>query len=160
MDITFSIPHAFSSDSPLEENSDVLRILLDCQVRLNLAYLRNHDTPALYQSGVVYGRTVLWEPIPAVLARGYGDCKSFAPWMIAECMLKGIPCDPQFRFVYRSDGSGDLDFHIILRRTDMDMNNPAAWIDPSRVLGMGRNENAAIGKNVPMRAIYVDGNRR
>lgn len=142
MDITFNIPHAFSPDSPLDENSDVLRILLDCLVQLNLAYLRSHSVQALYQTGVRYGRTLLWEPIPAVLARGYGDCKSLAPWLIAEMTKRGIPCHPVFRFIYRDDGSGELDFHILVMRNDT-----SEFLDPSRVLGMGRNENAPMPGN-------------
>lgn len=151
MDITFNIPHAFSPSSPEDENSDVLRVLLDCLVRLNLAYLRNHTVPALYQSGVVYGRTLLWEPIPAIIARGYADCKSLAPWLIAQYIAQGIPCSPVFRFVYRGDGSGELDFHILVKRDDT-----VTFEDPSRKLGMGRNENENIGRNVPMRMIPVD----
>ena len=69
MDITFGIPHAFSASSPEDENSDVLRILLDCLVRLNLAFLRTHAVPALYRSRVRYGRTLIWEPILALFTR-------------------------------------------------------------------------------------------
>lgn len=157
MDITFSIPHAFSPSSPEDDNSDVLRVLLDCLVRLNLAYLRNHSAPALYQSGVVYGRTLLWEPIPAIIARGYGDCKSLAPWLIAEYVRQGIPCQPVFRFIQRPDGSGELDFHILVHRTDIvDGRDERMFQDPSRILGMGRNENEDIGRNIPMRMIAVD----
>lgn len=163
MDITFSIPHAFSPSSPEDDNSDVLRVLLDCLVRLNLAYLRNHPAPALYQSGVVYGRTILWEPIPAVMARGYGDCKSLATWLIAEYTCQGIPCAPVFRFNYRPDNSGELDFHILVHRLDItNPNDPRMFQDPSRILGMGRNENENIGRGIPMRMIAVDqlrGNR-
>jgi len=150
MDITFNIPHAFSPSSPEDENSDVLRVLLDCQVRLNLAYLRYHTVPALYQSGVVYGRTIIWESIPAIRARGYGDCKSLAPWLIAENSLMGIPCTPVFRFIRRADGSNELDFHILVMRMD---NNQ--FLDPSRELGMGRNENMGLSRR-GTRTIMVD----
>jgi hypothetical protein len=135
MDITFNIPHAFSPDSPLDENADVLRILLDCQVRLNRAYLRTHAVPALYQSGVRYGRTVIWEPIPALYARGYGDCKSLAPALIAQYLECGVDCCPVFRWTRRPDGSRELDFHILVQTAK-------GFEDPSRILGMGRNENA------------------
>lgn len=154
MDITFNIPHAFSPSSPEDENSDVLRVLLDTLVRLNLAYLRSHSVPALYQSGVVYGRTLLWEPIPAVLARGYADCKSLAPFLIAQYVEAGIPCSPVFRFIRRPDNSGELDFHILVRRHDKPLKG--MFEDPSRILGMGRAENEAIGKDIPMRLIAVD----
>ncbi len=149
MDITFNIPHAFSPSSPEDENSDVLRVLLDCQVRLNLAYLRSHSVPALYRSGVVYGRTIVWESIPAILSRGYGDCKSLAPWLIAELLSQGIPSSPVFRFVRRNDGSNELDFHILVMREDNQQ-----FLDPSRELGMGRNENAGMTRGT--RTIMVD----
>lgn len=150
MDITFNIPHAFSPDSPLEENSDALRILLDCLVQLNQVYIRDHAPPALYRSGVRYGRTILWEPIPAVLERGYGDCKSLAPWLVAELRAQGIACRCVFRFIFRNDQSGELDFHILVQRTDT-----GEFMDPSRELGMGSNEVASMGSE-GLRGIYVD----
>lgn len=139
MDITFNIPHAFSPDSPSEENSDVLSILLDCQVRLNRAYIRSHAVPALYRSGVRYGRTEKWYQIPSMIYMGYADCKSLAPWLIAEYLEQGIPASPVFRFDYREDGSGELDFHILVHRHDTN-----EFEDPSRILGMGWNEVPAI----------------
>jgi hypothetical protein len=148
MEITFSLPHVFSPNSPLEENGDALEILLECMVQLNQAYLRDHATPALYSSGVRYGRTILWEPIPAVLERGYGDCKSLAPWLVAELRAQKIPSKCVFRFVHRDDGN--LDFHILVQRTDT-----GEYLDPSRELGMGSNETADLGDE-PLRTIVVD----
>ena len=139
MDITFSIPHAFSPDSPLDENSDVLRILLDCQVRLNQAYLRSHTVPALYQSRVRYGRTEKWYQIPDMLAMGRGDCKSLGPWLVAELLEKGIEAWPVFRFDWRQDGSRELDFHILVCIYDRATNSDT-FDDPSARLGMGSNE--------------------
>ena len=116
----------------------MLRILLDTLIFINLAYLENHAVPSLYDSGVVYGRTTLWEPIPALYARGYGDCKSLSAALIAEYRRKGIDCSPVFRWIRRpNDGyrKGETDYHILVQTA-------RGFEDPSKVLGMGRNENA------------------
>ncbi len=135
MDITFNIPHAFYSGSSPETNAYALRALLDCLIRLNLAYLRSHAAPALYQSGVRYGRTDIWDTLPALYERRYGDCKSLTAAYIAEKRMQGINAQPVFRFDYRADGSGELDFHILVQNPD------GTFEDPSKVLGMGANEN-------------------
>ncbi len=136
MDITFSIPHAFFPDSSQEDNAYALRALLDCLIRLNLVYLRSHSPASLYRSGVRYGRTQVWDTIPALYERGYGDCKSLTAALIAEYRVKGIQAMPSFRFNPRNDGSGMSDYHINVQMPD------GTFEDPSRVLGMGANENA------------------
>ncbi len=132
MDITFNVPHVFYPGSSHDENADALRILLDGLIRLNLAYLRHHSVPALYQSGVVYGRTEIWDTIPALYARKFGDCKSLTAALIAEYHVKGIEARPVFRFNPRRDGG--LDYHILVQTGNQ-------FEDPSKVLGMGRDEN-------------------
>lgn len=150
MEIVFNLPHAFETGSSKVANAYTLRALLDCMVRINVQYLREHpDTPPLYKSGVRYGRTTIWEPIPALylpnkqrwfgkfwapsgISGGYqrGDCKSLAAARIAELVMSGRKARPEFRFHNRPDGSGYLDFHILLF-TDNGYEE-----DPSRVLGM------------------------
>lgn len=132
MDITFNILHAFSPASTPDEDAHALRSLLDCMVQLNLGYLRRHPTKALYRSGVFYKRTTIWEPIPALYARGFGDCKSLSAALIAEYMLKGIACAPVFRWVRQPDGRKD--FHILVMLPD------GNWEDPSKTLGMNQSE--------------------
>jgi len=134
MQITIDLPHVFVPGSPSEENASVLRVLLDTLIRINLVYLRNHAVPELYQSGVVYGRTQIWDPIPALYRRGYGDCKSLTAAFIAQCLLKGVQCRPVFRWVCGPKGAAD--YHILVLTSD------GKFHDPSKVLGMGRNENA------------------
>jgi hypothetical protein len=131
--ITFNIPWAFEGDTSRLVNARALKALLDCQVALNLAYLADHAAPPLYKAGVVYGRTQLWEPIPAVLARGFGDCKSLAPWLVAEYRKKGINADTVFRWI--KNNRGGTDFHILVVLPD------GTNEDPSKVLGMGKDEN-------------------
>jgi len=82
---------------------------------------------------VRYGRTKLWEPIPALYARGYGDCKSVATARIAELRRQGIEAKPVFRWVERPGGIRD--FHILVQKGD-------EFEDPSKILGMGKDENA------------------
>ncbi len=149
MDITLSIPHAFYAGSPLATNADALRALLDCMVQLDRAVIRRYSVPALYRSGVVYGRTDLWETIPALYTpkasrdpslngRAYGDCKSLASALIAEYLEQGIDASPVFRWAVRDDGSGNYDFHILVMVIHPD--GSFTFEDPSRELGMGANE--------------------
>lgn len=133
MQIIFNIPHAFYADSPFADNAVALRALLDCMIELNMGYLKLHRALPLYQSGVRYDRTTWWEPIPALYARKYGDCKSLATALVAEYRLRGIAAEPVFRFIRKDDGT--TDFHILVQTEH-------GFEDPSKVLGMGKNENA------------------
>jgi hypothetical protein len=139
MQITFDMPHVFSSRSNSEENAYALRALLDCLIALNMAFLRTHRVLPLYQSGVRYDRTTVWDTIPALYARRYGDCKSLSAALIAEYRTHGMKASPVFRFNPRNDGSGALDFHILVQLGD------GSFEDPSKRLGMGQNENAWFG---------------
>lgn len=164
MQITYSLPHVFYPGASKVDNAYALRALLDCLVNLNLAYLRFHKVPRLYESGVRYGRTRIWEPIPALYlpnkhvenmlspffmpigekgGEQKGDCKSLATARIAELQMLGIECQPVFRFAERPDDSGALDFHILLQ-VDKKV-DPRGWEDPSRILGMGKEEVARFG---------------
>jgi hypothetical protein len=125
--ITFDLPHVFDSDSSTRENAEALSALLECLVAIDLAYLGGHVVPPLYRSGVVYGRTETWDPIPAVLTKGFGDCKSLSAWLVASRRRESVPTKPVFRWFSRPDGIRD--FHILVE-TD------AGFEDPSKVLGM------------------------
>lgn len=136
--IRYNLPHVFYPGSDKTENALVLRTLVDTLVRMNLAHLhcerrRGHTVPLLYKSGVYYDRTLWWEPIPALYQRGFGDCKSLSAALIAEKQFNdNIACVPVFRWVENADGS--VDYHILVQIG----NN---FEDPSKVLGMGANEN-------------------
>jgi hypothetical protein len=137
--ICFNFEHVFNSNSKDVENSVVLRSLLDCLVGINLNYLARHKVKPLYQSGVRYGRTKVWEPIPELYARGYGDCKSLATALIAEYQKMGVDCRPVFRwYKNRLDGR---DFHILVMVPGRNGYDKKLFEDPSRKLGMGRIEN-------------------
>lgn len=138
MRIEIDIPHAFAKGSAPLANGRALRPLLDCMIQLNVGYLQDCAdagvwVPPLYRAGVVYDRTVIWDTIPAVIKRGYGDCKSLATWLIAERRFAGLEAEPTFRWVKNSQGG--TDFHILVQV-------PGGFEDPSKVLGMGANENA------------------
>lgn len=139
MDITFSIPFAFSPTASQETNAAALKVLLDCFIRLNLVYLASHSPSGLYRSGVRYGRTTIWDTIPALYERGYGDCKSLTAAYIAELRAQGRQANPVFRF-FRRPADGGLDFHILVQLAD------GTFMDPSKDLGMGQDENAWFAK--------------
>jgi len=138
MQITFNLPHVFYPGASSEDNARVLMILLDSLISINQAYLRNHAAKDLYSSGVVYGRTQIWDTIPALYQRGYGDCKSLTAAYIAQQRRKGIECEPVFRWKRvgpHSKRAGNTDYHILVQ-------TEKGFEDPSKVLGMGANENA------------------
>jgi hypothetical protein len=138
VNIEFNVPHVFSNRSSRTEDAEVLRVLLESLIAVNRVFVRHHTVKSLYRSGVVYGRTREWDSIPALMVRGYGDCKSVTAWRIAELREAGITATPVFRFMLRDNGFKD--FHILVKI--IDKNNKTIWEDPSKALGMGQNENA------------------
>lgn len=157
MDIVFNIQQAFYPGASGVDNALALKELLDCMVKLNLAYLRYHSAPPLYASGVVYGRTTIWEPIAALYlpnkharrdfgkvtfwdpignygGKKRGDCKSLSAARIAELIRQGKKAKPVFRFKLRDiDRPGVADFHILVMTED-------GFEDPSAKLGMNQDE--------------------
>lgn len=143
---TFDLPDLFSTDIATVEDSESLKILLDGLIDLNIGFLRNHRVPKLYDAGVTYGRTDIWDTIPALYApkfdwpnprlwgRAYGDCKSLSAALIAQYRVNGHDSLPAFRSI--PIPSGVRDYHILVLNL-----NPVAWEDPSKKLGMGRDEN-------------------
>ncbi len=132
MQITFNLSGVFTPDSNRLENAITLKALLDALIATDLAYLRYHRAPKIYNSGIVYGRTDQWERIPDIMRRGYGDCKSLSSWRCAELILEGKQAKPTFRFQPRA-GSGIPDFHILIMTEN-------GWECPSARLGMTGSE--------------------
>lgn len=140
-----NLPHVFAPGASEEENAHALRFLLEHLIAQNQVYLsRHHDWPGLYRSSVVYGRTRVWDSIPALMQRGYGDCKTLSAALIAEYRNAGIPAKPVFRFVDNGKTgvlydlgvqAGRNDFHILVE-------TPNGREDPSKAKGMGKDENA------------------
>lgn len=134
MQITLNLPHVFRRGANPVENARTLRRLLEFMVLENMDFmLANPKTKSLYRSGVTYARTVWWEPIPALYARGSGDCKSLATALVAQYRLVGIEAIPVFRSV--ENAGGGTDYHILVQ-------TESGWEDPSKILGMGHHENA------------------
>lgn len=132
MQIIHNLPEVFERGSSSARNARALKIELDCLIAHDLDYLQHHACPKLKNAGVIYGRTVWWENIPAVLERGYGDCKSLSAWRTAELRHAGLAAKPVFRWVKNPDGYRD--FHILVQ-------TEGGFEDPSKELGMGRDEN-------------------
>ena len=126
--IVFCIEDAFEMQSSKIANALALSELLKCLCNLNLVYLKLHpNTPGLYDSGVRYCRTLVWDSIPALFSRQLGDCKSLSAARIAELRNRGVWCRPVFRFNQRP---GFTMFHILIMFQD------GSWECPSAILGM------------------------
>jgi hypothetical protein len=141
VEVTFNLSSVFEPGSNTLSDARVLRALLNVLVIANRVYLRDHAVTSLYRSGVVYGRTKIWESIPDVINRNFGDCKSLATWRVAELEKEGYKTTYVFRWAIRKDGGKD--FHILVetdRPTSFCTKEPPFYEDPSRRLGMGADE--------------------
>jgi len=135
--IQYNISHAFYPGSDKTLNARTLRVLMRNLIELNLIYLEEaprlgYAVPLLYASGVVYDRTVWWEAIDALYKRRFGDCKSLTGAWIAEQLLRGVRCQPVFRWVENEDGT--IEYHILAHC------GGGVFEDPSKRLGMGEVE--------------------
>lgn len=137
MQIVYNLPHVFHPGASRAENAEVLEVLLNSLVQINLVFLQRmkrqgYSVPSLYESGVVYGRTTWWECIPALYKRRYGDCKSLTAAIVAEYTMKKMKARPVFRW---DPNPSSTNYHILVQTRN-------GFEDPSKVLGMGKDENA------------------
>ncbi len=110
------------------------KYILEATTLINQIYLKTHNVPPLYASGVRYQN----EPtdwgyedfaiIPAVMQRGWGDCDDLAPWRCAELREQGEAA--KIRIQWKAMSGGGKLYHIVVRRANGDIE------DPSRILGM------------------------
>jgi hypothetical protein len=112
-----------------------LAIALDAATAWNVAALRAHPLPGIYEAGVRYQREpmcrtdgvehICEEFLTAheVYARGAGDCDDLGPWRAADLRLQG----EHAQAVPRPSAAG---WHIVVRRAD------GSFDDPSARLGM------------------------
>jgi hypothetical protein len=138
MIIEFNLPHVFYPQASMVDNSEALETLLESLISINVQFLNMvRSCRPLYKSGIIYGRTKVWDSIPGLYARGYGDCKSLTAALIAESRVAGIKCRPVFRWKKRDSKAvySSNDFHILCQFAH-------GFEDPSKVLGMGADENA------------------
>lgn len=130
--IVFTVVNAFDRRSLATKNAIALEALMNCLTDLDSLYLelranRGDVVPFLYDTPVYYERTIVWDTIPALYARGFGDCKSLAACRVAELRRIGVPC----RVVFRFDGNAHMTmFHILVMHED------GTFEDPSKVKGM------------------------
>jgi hypothetical protein len=128
--ICFDLGGVFYPGASDEDNAIALQQLLECLIGINRLYLRGHQAPKLYNSGVVYARTQVWDSIPDLLTRKYGDCKSLTAMYVAEKREAGYAARPVFRFAMNPQ-TGRKDFHILVQEGNR-------YEDPSRRLGMAQ----------------------
>ena len=113
----------------VDQGASVLRHLVEAMAICDEEYLRAHNIPLLYDSGVRYVRDSRfeqqWWDVPAVLSKGYADCKALSAWRLAELRIMGI--NARLRITYtQADG-----FHITIEyglETE----------DPSAILAYGK----------------------
>ncbi len=126
--VVFTIDRAFSPRASDQMNAAALEMLLECLCTLDQIWVtsgRQHTE--LYSTPVYYARTVVWDTIPALYGRGFGDCKSLTACVVAELRARGIWCRPTFRF---KTGSRSTMFHILVMFAD------GTFDDPSKHKGM------------------------
>lgn len=130
--VVFELPHVFHTYSSYVSNARALRSLLKCLTSLNSAYLQEYpDTDDLYDTEVYYRRTRVWDTLPSLYERGYGDCKSLTCALVAEYRARGEKAVAVFRFM----PDDELLYHILVLSV-------RGWEDPSKECGMLENENA------------------
>jgi len=135
----FDMPALFCIGSTPVQDGAALNTLLEGLIALNAAYLERHSVSPLYVTDVTYGRTDIWDTIPALYGpkpppigpRPYGDCKSLSAALVAEYRKQGVACMPVFRWIRTP--LGIKDYHILVL-TDK------GFEDPSKIKGMGLNE--------------------
>lgn len=139
--VVFRIDRAFNTRSSDLQNTIALETLLATLCALNRIWLQCWPgTPPLSATGVYYERTTVWDTIPALLSRGYGDCKSLSAAEVAEFRECGIWCRPVFRF---QGPPSAIMFHILIMFQD------GAWKDPSAERGMLTYQETAAGGAIP-----------
>ncbi len=135
MRISFDLGGVFYPGATDEDNALALQPLLEALICINRLYIRRYkgQVPPLYKTGVRYGRTQVWDSIPDLITRRFGDCKSLTAMRIAELRESGEEdAMPVFRFGVNPH-TGMKDFHILVQRGAK--GNSVAE-DPSRKLGM------------------------
>ena len=139
--VVFRIDRAFNPRSSKEENAIALEVLLAALCALNRIWLQSFPgTPPLAATPVYYERTDIWDTIPALLSRGFGDCKSLTACEVAEFREQGIWCRPVFRF--QGTPSATM-FHILIMLED------GSWKDPSAERGMHSYQETHEGGSIP-----------
>lgn len=126
----------------------VIREALEAVILANQLYLRLHQVPALYESGIRYEEEPAGQPyedfsaVPVVLARGWGDCDDLVSWRIAELRNGGENAKVRLKWAYDPIRGARM-YHVLVRRSNGQVE------DPSKRLGMGNHKAARIGVMTP-----------
>ncbi len=109
-----------------------------------------NKSPNLYDTAIFYQTPEnpcggdVWQNIPTILKRGFGDCKDLACYLAAQRTVRdGILCRPMVKRKFFNDGFAL--YHIIVKHEDRcrcgycDANYEE---DPSIVLGMPSGDGA------------------
>lgn len=126
----------------------VIREAIEAVVLANQLYLRLHQVPALYESGIRYEEEPAGQPyedfaaVPVVLARGWGDCDDLVSWRIAELRNSGENAKVRLKWEY-DPVRGARMYHVLVRRSNGQVE------DPSKRLGMGTHKAARVGITTP-----------
>lgn len=149
----FTIDRAFSPRASNWVNASALETLLACLCQLDTIWLKYHPCHVeLYETDVYYARTTVWDTIPALYARGKGDCKSLTACRVAEMRRRGIWCRAVFR--HKSEVDSTM-FHILLMLAESAL--PDDWEDPSKALGMLSYEEDPAGMSRHMHVSGIPG---
>lgn len=149
---------------PLGENSEEshfapLLFVLEGMIRLDRWHIARslrravaglgEPIPPLYRSGIVYAEDGAgredWRDIPAIIARGSGDCDNIVSWRVAELQEAGIPAVPVIKWQHLPH-----DIAVRLGYPGDKISKAGLWLvhccvrwpdgtieDPSKELGMG-----------------------
>lgn len=116
----------------------VVRFVAEAVVMVNEDYLeKNPETPELYRAGVRYQNEPQSEfglpdeanDIPAIRARGWGDCLHLTCWRVAELRRKGQRANVAVIWSRRPSDNARI-FHVLVRLPN------GSYEDPSKTLGM------------------------
>lgn len=118
-----------------------IREALEAVVVIDQLYLRLHNVPSIYESGIRYEEEPVGQPyedfaaVPVILARGWGDCDDLVCWRIAE--LRNAGENAKVRLKWEFDAlRGARMYHVLVRRANGQVE------DPSKRLGMGNHQAA------------------
>lgn len=121
-----------------------VRQALEAVILANRIYLRIHNAPKLYESGVRYEEEPAGQPyedfaaVPVVLSRGWADCDDLVCWRIAELRNEGENAKVRLKWQWDSLRKARM-FHVLVRRANGQVE------DPSLRLGMGNHKKQATG---------------
>lgn len=132
----------FVAGEDFEHGLVVLRNCLHCLYLNDVDLWQRHpEWPGLMESGVRYKREPRgveeWQDVAETLRRGHGDCEDLACMYAAEITVRhGVEAHPDFTLRNIAQRNGDITkmFHIFVRLPG------GGRIDPSLMLGMGRND--------------------